>query len=508
MLIQQDNIPNCNKQLFKAASLNPEQRTNLAILALGKFQKITEIAKENGTSRKFIYSQVDLAKKGLRSVFKASSDINFNAPFAFQVNKEWTKQTVLSLILDCHSSYEGIINYFNNVLGKNISKGTIYNIVNEAATKAKTINDNQDLSSIKIGAHDEIFQNNIPVLVGCDLESTYCYLLKLEAFRDGTTWGTHLLDLEESGLNPDFTIADGGKGLRCGQKEAWPEVPCHADVFHAEKDLNELANFLEQRSLKAVNQAEKLEEKIKKAKKKKKGVKYSSRLGSARKEAEKAVSLADDIKTLSKWLQNDILSVIGPDVFLRCKLMDFIIEELKLREIQCSYRIARVRKMLENQKEGLIQFSIIQDEQLATIAKTHNVDVYFIRQIFELQRLPNNSQCYWSKKNKLYSYVGKKFYDIENSIKKVISTTIRASSLVENINSRLRNYFFLRKQLGSKYLDLLQFFLNHKKFKRSAKPKRIGKSPRELLTGEKHAHWLELLGYKRLQAIANMQAAA
>lgn len=43
MLMQQDNISNCNKQLPKAASLNPEQRTNLAILALGKFQKITEI---------------------------------------------------------------------------------------------------------------------------------------------------------------------------------------------------------------------------------------------------------------------------------------------------------------------------------------------------------------------------------------------------------------------------------------------------------------------------------
>ena len=39
MLIQQDNIPNCNKQPPKAASLNPEQRTNLAILALGKLAR-------------------------------------------------------------------------------------------------------------------------------------------------------------------------------------------------------------------------------------------------------------------------------------------------------------------------------------------------------------------------------------------------------------------------------------------------------------------------------------
>jgi len=38
----------------------------------------------------------------------------------------------------------------------------------------------------------------------------------------------------------------------------------------------------------------------------------------------------------------------------------------------------------------------------------------------------------------------------------------RASSLVENLNSRLRNYFFLRRQLGASYLHLLQFFLNHR----------------------------------------------
>ena len=74
---------------------------------------------------------------------------------------------------------------------------------------------------------------------------------------------------------------------------------------------------------------------------------------------------------------------------------------------------------------------------------------------------------------------------------------VRASSLVENLNSRLRSYFFLRRQLGKDYLTLLQFFLNHRRYLRSEDPSRVGKSPAELLTGEPHAHWLELLGYTR-----------
>ena len=74
----------------------------------------------------------------------------------------------------------------------------------------------------------------------------------------------------------------------------------------------------------------------------------------------------------------------------------------------------------------------------------------------------------------------------------------QASSLVENFNSRLRTYFFLRHQLGQPYLRLLQFFLNHRTFMRSRIAERTGKSPKELMTGEKHPHWLELLGFQRL----------
>ena len=72
-----------------------------------------------------------------------------------------------------------------------------------------------------------------------------------------------------------------------------------------------------------------------------------------------------------------------------------------------------------------------------------------------------------------------------------------ASSIIENLNSRLRNYFFLRRELGSGYLELLQFYLNHHRFLRSEHPERVNKSPAELLTGQTHPHWLEMLGFHR-----------
>lgn len=82
---------------------------------------------------------------------------------------------------------------------------------------------------------------------------------------------------------------------------------------------------------------------------------------------------------------------------------------------------------------------------------------------------------------------------------RVASDTARASSAIENLNSRLRGYFFLRRRLGGEYLDLLRFFLNHRRFGRSEHPDRVGRSPAELLTGTSHPHWVELLGYQRFQ---------
>ena len=99
----------------------------------------------------------------------------------------------------------------------------------------------------------------------------------------------------------------------------------------------------------------------------------------------------------------------------------------------------------------------------------------------------------------MYSQLSGKFHDLMKAVGQALEETPRAGSIVENLNSRLRNYFFLRRSLGDNYLNLLQFFLNHRKFMRSLKPERVGKSPKQLLTGEAHPHWLELLGLRLFQ---------
>jgi hypothetical protein len=84
---------------------------------------------------------------------------------------------------------------------------------------------------------------------------------------------------------------------------------------------------------------------------------------------------------------------------------------------------------------------------------------------------------------------------VREAVEGLLASVVRASSVIENLNSRLRSYFFLRRHLGGDYLTLLQFFLNHRRFVRGEHAERVGKSPVELLNGKRQPHGLELLGY-------------
>jgi len=348
-------------------------------------------------------------------------------------------------------------------------------------------------------ALDEIFQAGKPVLAGADIKSTYCFLPALEAHRCETTWGVHLLDLKTRGLSPTATFADGGQGLRAGQKAAWDDTPCHGDVFHAERELGKLATYLENRAQGCVTARDKQERRMERAKKRKKGQRYAIRLGRARQAETQARSLADDIRTLEQWLRQDVLSLAGPGLKDRRALFDFILEQLRERETACPHRITPVRRALENQREQLLGFVGLLDERLEDLAGRFEIPRYPLQALCELEGMDEHLPAYWEREGALRQKPQWRFHEVREAVREAMAETPRASSIVENLNGRLRGYFFLRRHIGPEYLDLLRFFLNHRPFMRSERPERVGKSPAELLTGEAHAHWLELLGYRRFQ---------
>ena len=478
-----------------AKGLDPAQRRRLSIEALAATVPIAELARQHKASRKFVYQQKAKASDALEHAF-ATDEQDDNVLLHLPITKAWVRQLVLELVLLCHSPFRAVTELFDDLFGHHISIGTVSNIVTSAVETARRVNSAQHLSAVRVGAHDEIFQASRPVLVGMDVESTYCYLLSLEDHRDETTWGVHLLDLAEQGLCPESTVADGGKGLRAGQKAAWgTDIVCRADVFHLERELEKLACFLANRASRCTAARQKLERKMDNAKKRGKGKRFSGKLGWARKAENKAVPLAEDIRILTDWIEQDILSLAGPDRKTRGELFDFVVAQLSQREALCVHRIQKVRVLLEQNRDDLLAFVDILDERFSELAEQSGIPVHLIHEVCQLQGMDQAVAAYWQEETRLRQKLRHRFHDVQSAVRKIMAETPRASSIVENLNSRLRGYFFLRRHIGNGYLDLLQFFFNRHRFQRSRRPERAGKSPVELLTGVRQPHWLEVLGY-------------
>ncbi len=481
-----------------AQRLNGQQRQQLAVHVLAGSGPVTALAERHQVSRKFLYQQAAKGEQALQEAFSSPPSTEQKVLFYLPVTQAWLRQVVMALVLLCHSSFRGVVEFFRDVLDWPIALGSVHTIAQQAVAQAHRINAGEDLSAVHAGGHDEIFQGGQPVLVGVDLDSTYCYLLAAEDQRDGETWAIHLWDLSAQGLQPDYTVADGGKGLRTGQALAWPEVPCHGDVFHALQAMNRLSQRLDNRAYAAIRACAYLERKMIQAKRQHHGQTLSKALAHARRSQTLTIEVADQVRILDQWLQEDILALAGPPAATRQLLYDLVLDSRQ--HLECyDRRIQPLRQRLANQREALLAFATELDQAASALAQQYAVSVETVRELLYWQSQPTHTNAYWHQAARLHRQLGHRFFPLHQALGAATATLHRASSLVENLNSRLRNYFFLCRNIGPAYLELLRFFLNHRPFLRSHKPERRGKTPTQLLTGQDHPHWLEMLGFQRFR---------
>ncbi len=483
---------------YAATQMGPLQRRDLFLEAVRRSEPVLRLAERHRVSRKFVYQQMVKATAAVDHAFQAPASPGDKVLFQLPVTQPWLEQLVLSLTLICHSSYRGVMELLETMFDyRDLSLGSIHNLLRRAVDKARQVNATEDLSTIRVGAHDEIYQARQPVLVGMDVASTYCYLLEAVDHCDETTWGVALLELSDRGLDLDYTIADGGLALRAGQEAAWGDLPCHGDIFHPEKSLHELCSFLARRAPACTLARQKIQHKYQQIERSCQRQTLGHRLAQARREEHKALTLAADVRVLTEWMERDVLAVAGPPLAEREPLYDFIVTELGRYQDDCPGRIGPLVRTLRNQRTALLAFVEVLQENLAQVAQRFAVPLATVQGLCEIEALDKRSDLYWQRRARWQSLLKQRWYPIHEAVLEAMAQTPRASSIVENLNSRLRSYFFLRRQIGHGYLDLLRFALNHRRFLRSDRPERVGKSPAELLTGQRHPHWLQILGYTR-----------
>ena len=105
--------------------------------------------------------------------------------------------------------------------------------------------------------------------------------------------------------------------------------------------------------------------------------------------------------------------------------------------------------------------------------------------------VPEDSDAYRELTRQAFTAIGSaRFSSAEEVHDRIISCIQRASSMMENVNGRLRAYMNVKKHVSSHFYSLVQLHMNTKKYRRSRIASRKGRSPVEILTGES---WPELI---------------
>lgn len=238
---------------------------------------------------------------------------------------------------------------------------------------------------------------------------------------------------------------------------------------------------------------------MEKAKRKNKGNSLSQKLARTRLWEKEAIDSYETVNLLMEWMRQDILSLAGPQYQIRSQLVEFVCEELQKIEGNTPKIVTTFRRSLQNQKKQILEFALLVDQSIQRICQEFKVAPELVRSVLYLRKHPQTHSEYWKARVQVQQQLSTQFFRIHEALEEDMSHIHRASSMVENLNSRLRNYFFLRRSIGNRYLSLLQFFINHHSFMRSQKAERVGKTPAQLMTGNAHPHWLELLGYTRFK---------
>lgn len=410
-------------------------------------ESVTQIAKEKKVSRKFVYTQKNMALKAIEKAFSNNLDVKLkDVLFTFSFTKAIIEQLVLSMILCGRSSYRSTQRILLDIFNFNISLGKISTIVKKSSQTAAIVNNYRDLSDIKVACHDEVFFNGKPIFTAVEPISRFCFLMKEAEACSEIEWEATLQEKVAQGYEPEYIVADGGAPLRSGIKKALPGVPCFYDVFHLSREFGKAILGFKQSLSKNSKSLESLTERIEED-----GLSQNDPRNK------------DDFTSLN-WLTESV--------------------NFELKAIECLGKgIGRtIHKALSFTKS--YTFTEREDFYDRTLQSLNPIVASPFNRKFHTDRL--YSLLYTQKKNLL------SIFNLSSSLPK-----IRASSAVENFHFNLRQQLQGQAFFDGPHQQLQLFYLNHRRFLASKHPHRRQRSPAEVLDQRSHPHWLEMLGYEK-----------
>ncbi len=436
-------------------------------------------------SRQHVYKQ-----KAKVEEYAAGLDALPPSGVTVTIDKRVLNRMILSLLLDCQSPYSGVQRFMENIFGISVSTGTISGVATEASKGAQAFDDGIDLSGIKQGANDEIFQHGTPIMTGVDPESTYTYLLEEAEDRTSETWSTYMGVLKEQGLNLEVSINDSGAGLMSGIPQAFPDIQMQSDTFHASYGLGIEVSKLERKAKKLISDEYDLQAKLACPKPRAKNKDALEKLIPLQKDA---VRLYDSIYILLVWLK-EMLSFSGYSLSDSLELSYWILDEMEALCINTPgmmKEVAKVRKMLPS----LLSFISRLETGFSVAASETGIPIEAFHLMYRQLSYGAGSTHDCAAQCELVNMLGADYGAAQNAFDSVLSRTKKASSLVENLNGRIRSFIEVKRTIPTRFLVLLKVYFNTRPYLRSRCSERLHKSPLELLMNSPQPDFFEAIGF-------------
>ena len=481
---------------MRRPDINSLMRIQIAVQAfigMGIYGEIRRIANENKISRLFVYQLLGQ----LLGLFQPDEKEFGNE----QEQQRRLDLHILLLRLEGKCWLEAISQILSEL---GFAYSSIGYISQRISAFAKALP--QELASsgkIVFYLSDEIFANGQPILVTVDPKSLAILRIELASSRDAETWKNHWQELAASGyLDNKYVVSDLAKGIVKGC--ALLGITHHPDLFHLTQGIALFVSRFEKQAYAAIAEETERMKVFDSAKSERvlneKLVLYEQ----AQVEAEATIRLYDSFDYLWQQFKTsfDLFDREGNFKDPERNLANLLAIMELMKKLNC----ANLNKELASFEKAIVAywnyFSRAKDIYQQMVQNYRPELVNLIGLAWQYFRQATNSKNYQIKQyliSESQHYLDwaealnpDAFDAIKAKIFEAFTANIRASSLVENINSSLRKLLDnCRGQVSQAFLNLFAYVHNHRPFLRGV---RKGSAPIEILTGRLlEVSWIDSL---------------
>ncbi|MGI9449190.1 MAG: hypothetical protein ACR2QH_00790 [Geminicoccaceae bacterium] len=365
---------------------------------------------------------------------------------------------------------------------------------------------------------DEIFAIRAPILVTIDAQSTAILKIELASDRSAQTWETHFNDLGAHRFHSLGMASDRGVGLKAGYQAACQDGFWVCDQFHEFQDLFNRCHQLERKAYSAIGKEIKAAETFANAKSEANLQKRLEQYEQTHQTCEHAIERYDQLDLLLGMLSEalHLCSDSGRlrtarDVRSNLTLILSLIEEIEDEKVTKLLKPIRSHmddilvpfRQVERIQADLLELMPEQVGHALVLAWHH--DHLFYQSHGKKKHYHRRESNYWLTFSE--GLLDDQFDELQVRVFEKLDSIVKASSLVEMVNSLIRPYLNSSKgQITQETLNLIMFYHNHRRYKGG---RRQGKAPIELLTGEAlQGDWVDLLIQHKREASANASGAS